>query len=250
MNVNANQVIFWLIWYVFSDRTLLSELRTEIAPYVKFVPAPDNGLPIKDAPKLDIDMDSLWTKCPLLRGAFYETMRLEAASASFKMISEDFVVTESEEDAKILGKKAPESYLLAKGELLCIPHGVHQNDERYFRDPERFDPRRFWAKPDHATNGATKEKSSLPVSSSNDSEAEIRVEYGTMKVWGGGKNMCKGKTFAEREVVLFAAAIIMQWDIIPVGNDNKWVHPGRKIAAGAYSPEKEVKVRLWRRDAW
>lgn len=249
MNVNANQVIFWLIWYVFSDRTLLSEIRNEITPYVKFVHPPDNGLPVKDAPKLDIDLDSLWTKCPLLKGAFFETMRLEAASASFKIIEEDFVVTESEEDARILGKKGPESYFLRKGELLCIPHIVHQSDERYFRDPQRFDPRRFWSKPDRATNRTTTgEKPSAP--SSNDPNADVKVDYGTMKVWGGGKQICKGKTFAEREVMVFAAAIIMQWEMAPVSNGGKWVHPDRKIAAGAYNPKNEVKVRLWRRDAW
>lgn len=249
MNVNANQIIFWLIWYVFSDRALLSELRAELAPYVKFAQAPDNGLPIKDAPKLDIDHDSLWNKCPLLKGTFYETLRLEAAGSSFKIVDEDFVVTESEEDAKILGKKGPESYLLSKGELLCIPHGVHQNDERYFRDPQRFDPRRFWARPDLATSD-TKDQSKPPMSSSHNPEADIKVEYGTMKAWGGGKNMCKGKAFAEREVILFSAAIIMQWEMIPMGNNGKWVHPGRTIAAGAYTPKKEVKVRLWRAGAW
>lgn len=249
MNVNANQVIFWLIWYVYSDRALLSELRTELAPYVKFVQPPDSGLPVKDAPQLDIDLDSLWNKCPLLKGAFFETLRLEAASSSFKMISEDFVVTESEEDAKLLGKDRPESYFLPKGELLCIPHGVHQNDERYFRDPKRFDPRRFWSKPGKTTDGTTDEKNP-PVSSADDSNADVRVEYGTMKVWGGGKQMCKGKTFAEKEVILFAAAIIMQWEMVPVANGGKWVHPGRKLSAGAYNPKSEVKVRLWRRDAW
>ncbi|KEF54932.1 uncharacterized protein A1O9_09375 [Exophiala aquamarina CBS 119918] len=237
MNANANQIIFWLIFYVYSDRTLLSEIRTEIAPYVRFVQPPDNGLPVKDAPQLDIDLDSLWHKCPLLKGAFFESLRLEAASSSFKMIGEDFIVTESEEDAKLLGKKAPESYFLPKGELICIPHGIHQNDQRYFRDPKRFDPRRFCEK-------------TLPVTSSDDSNADVRVEYGTMKVWGGGKQMCKGKTFAEREVIVFAAAIIMQWDMVPLSNGGKWVHPGRKLGAGAYNPKNEFKVRLWRRDAW
>ena len=250
MNINANQIIFWLILYVYSDRTLLQELRTEIAPFVKFVQPPDSGLPVKDAPKLDIDLESLWHKCPLLKGAFFETLRLEAASSSFKMTSEDFVVTESEEDAKLLGKTRPESYFLPKGELLCIPHGVHQNDERYFRDPERFEPRRFWSKPNQPADGTTAGDKKLPEAASDDSNADVRVEYGTMKVWGGGKQMCKGKTFAEKEVVVFAAAIIMQWDMVPVSHGGKWVHPGRKATAGSHIPKTEVKVRMWRRDAW
>ena len=84
-----------------------------------------------------------------------------------------------------------------------------------------------------------------------DADADaVRVDYGTMKVWGGGKNMCKGKTFAEREVVLFAAAILMQWEIVPVADGGKWVHPGRYIGAGAVSPRKDVRVRMWRREGW
>ena len=44
-----------------------------------------------------------------------------------------------ERDAKIMGKRERQSWLLKKGELICIPHGVHQSDEHYFRDPQRFD---------------------------------------------------------------------------------------------------------------
>jgi cytochrome P450 len=155
---------------------------------------------------------------------------------SYKVVEEDFVVTESEEDARMLGKKQAQSFLLHKGEFICIPHGVHQSDEKYFRDPQRFDARRFWAK-DNDEKGEAAED-----------QADVRVEYGTMKVWGGGKQMCKGKTFAEREVVLFAAAILMQWDISPVSDGGKWVHPGRKAGAGVVVPVREVRVKMSRRE--
>lgn len=231
MNVNANSVVFWLLWYVYADPSLLEELRHEISPYVKTRTPLNTGLPIEEAPKLEIDIASLWAKCPLLKGAFLETMRIEATGMSYKEIVEDFVVTESEEDARLLGRKDPRSFLLRKGELICIPHGVHQSDDKYFRDPERFDPRRFW-KRDKDEAG---------------DDADVRVEYGTMKVWGGGKQMCKGKTFAEREVVLFTAAILMQWDMTVVSDGGKWVHPGRKPGPGVVTPVLDVRVRMTRR---
>ena len=245
MNINANPVTFWMTWYVFSNPSLLQEIRAEIAPYVRFCQAPDNGLPIKEQPKLDIDLASLWNKCPLLKGAFFETMRLEAASMSYKMIEEDFVVYEDARDAMLLGKKEPESWLFKKGELICLPHGVHQSDEKYFHDPQRFDPRRFWARDGHVEKGQNGH-----LDADANGESDIKVEYKTMKVWGGGKQMCKGKTFAEREVILFAAAIIMQWDIVPVGDGGKWVHPGRQIGAGAVNPKKDVRVCMIRREGW
>ncbi|KIW92489.1 uncharacterized protein Z519_06336 [Cladophialophora bantiana CBS 173.52] len=247
MNINANPVIFWMTWYIFSNPSLLQEIRAEIAPYVRFCQPPATGLPIKEAPKLDIDIAALWTKCPLLKGAFFETMRLEAASMSYKMVEDDFVVFENEEDARLLGKKEPQSWLLRKGEYICLPHGVHQSDDKYFRDPQRFDPRRFWAKD---SSHAEKGENGQPNGGAANANADIRVEYGTMKVWGGGKQMCKGKTFAEREVVLFAAAFVMQWDIVPVSDGGKWVHPGRKVGAGAVNPKKDVRVRLIRREGW
>lgn len=253
MNVNANQIVFWLLWYVYSARNLLQEIRAEIAPHVTIKKPPPTGLPVKEAPRLEIDVEALWTKCPLLKGAFLETMRLESHSMSFKQVMRDFVVTESSEDARLLGKHDPQGYILRKGEVVCIPHGVHQSDERYFRDPDRFDPRRFWSKDpnadqqiDEANDGPQQHQRQIEKAQ----HQHIRVDYGTMKVWGGGKHICKGKTFAEREVVLFAAAILMQWDIAPAGDGGKWVHPGRKPGAGTASPRHDVRVRLTRRDEW
>ncbi|KIW18275.1 hypothetical protein PV08_02563 [Exophiala spinifera] len=291
MNINSNAVIFWMIWYIFSDASLVDELRRELAPYVRFVPPPtprDTGLPIREAPRLKIELGALWTKCPLLKGAFFETMRLEAASMSYKKIVEDFVVSESEDDARMLGKSEPERFLLRKGEFVCIPHGVHQTDEKYFRDPTRFDPRRFWAKEDDGVDvdvvtsndddgeeeeeeeeegggGGGENKSSTATTATSrptNPEAQTgtgmgnygasprQVDYGTMRVWGGGKHMCKGKTFAEREVLLFVAAVVMQWDMAPVGNGGRWVHPGRKPGGGAVNPVEPVRVRMRRREGW
>lgn len=253
MNVNANQVIFWLVWYIYATPSLLSEIRREVSPYVKFVPPPSNGLPISEAPRLSIDIDALWHKCPLLKSAFFETMRIEAAAVSYKKIEADFVVTESEEDARLLGKAHADSYVLGKDEYICIPHNVHQNDGRYWRDPGRFEPRRFWNLGDqdaNVANGHTGSSDVKPVDMDDESYANIKVDYGTMKVWGGGKQSCKGKTFAEREVVLFAAAIVSQWDMMPTDNGGKWVHPGRIVSAGTGSPKKEVKVRISRREGW
>lgn len=65
MNINANQVIFWLVWYAYSQPGLLQELRDEIAPYVKRAPLSD---------EVQIDLDSLWRHCPLLKGAFFERL--------------------------------------------------------------------------------------------------------------------------------------------------------------------------------
>ncbi|EME38721.1 hypothetical protein DOTSEDRAFT_75464 [Dothistroma septosporum NZE10] len=227
MNVNANQVIFWLVWYAYSQPGLLQELRDEVAPCVKPGVSTDGAA--------HIDMDSLWKYCPLLKGAFFETMRIEAASMSYKQAEQDFVVRESLDDAKLLGRSEPQSFEIEKGEYICIPHVVHQSDGRYFRDPDRFNPRRFWVHDANTAGNAGKQNN-------------VTVDYKTMKVWGGGKQLCKGKTFAEREVVLFAAAVISAWEMEPV--NGQWEHPGRVPTAGTHVPKKDVRVRMWKREGW
>lgn len=45
------------------------------------------------------------------------------------------------EDYKIPGSK----HVIRKGEQIMIPNGIIQRDERYWKDPDTFDPDRFTA---------------------------------------------------------------------------------------------------------
>lgn len=54
-----------------------------------------------------------------------------------------------------------------------------------------------------------------------------------------------GRSFAEREVIAFAAAILATWEIEPV--DGKWIYPGAKLGSGTVNPVKDVRVRMRRR---
>ena len=264
MNVNAPVVIFWMVWYIFSNPALLKEIREEISPYFK-IRNPDSAAVsgFKEQPKVEIDLDGLRKKCPLLQGTFMETTRLETAGTSFKYLSDDIVLEESEEDALLFGraKDDRQKYILKKGEYVVVPHSFHQNDERYFENPQTFDARRFWVRKHQHSKNTEKEDAS---------EDEITVSYKTMKPWGGGNEICKGRKFAEGEVVLFAAAVVMFWDMEPVdekpwyaglgedvggvlkidGKKGTWKHPGHSLGAGALQPKRmgECRVRMWRRE--
>ena len=235
MMVNANQVIFWMLFHVYSQPELLSQLRAELAPYVKMeTRSLSHQLPIKQPPKVSIDLKSLMNECPLLQATFFKTMRVDTLSSSVKRVMEDIIVTESLEDAELQGRSAPYTYRIPKGEVLWIPHTVHQKDGRYWPDPEKFEPRRFWVQQEqHNPDGKKSEKGE---------NAKIRVEYKTTKVWGGGSTMCKGKGFAEAEVVVFASAIYSMWDIEAV--DGQWKHPGQSTSGGTAQPQEETRVRL------
>lgn len=170
---NANQVVFWMLWHVYSNPELLAEIRRELDQCIKVV-EPKSDLPIPEPDSLSMDIEALRKSCPLLKATYFETMRVEVHGTTYKSISEDFTLTESPEDAGIAGKDKPQSYKLLKGQWVCVPHHVHQRDKTYFKDPTKFKPKRFYTYDEK-------------------NPEEIIVEMGTMNPFGGGSNMCKGK---------------------------------------------------------
>ena len=229
-NVNANQIIFWMLWYVYQRPDLRADIMKEIGPFATLT-AVHSGLPIKGEPRLTLNLEGLLRECPLLKATYFETLRMEASSTSYKSVTETFHIAESAEDAALDGKTHPQTYRFAKGTYICIPHGVHAMDARYWKNPKTFNPQRFFV--EHGGDDA-KESGKKPT-----------VDMGTMKVFGGGQTMCKGRNFAEREVLAFCAAILTVWDVEPVGG--KWKDLGRVIGSGAMVPKRGLRVKLSRR---
>lgn len=216
-----------MVFHVYSEPELLEQIRQEISAFVK-VEDSKSSFPIKPPVRLSIDIRRLQKECPLLEATFFETMRLNTLSSSTKIVQQDFTMTESLADAQMQGRSMPYTYLFRKGDLILVPHALHQDDVRYWPEPEKFEPRRFWVE---------NEKREGPGRPS--------VEYKTMKVWGGGASMCKGRGFAEAEVIVFAAAIFAMWDIEPV--DGVWKNPGHASSGGTAKRKKDIRVRLRRR---
>lgn len=130
MNGNANPLTFWIIYEIFRDPVLLEQIREEIAPYVKAVqPKNDFHLGVWIGPKLEkVDIDGLITKCPLLKSAYVETLRMYTGVWSIKWLKES---------TNIKGK-GDNGYMLQKGDYAHAPHEVHQLDPRYFPDPDEW----------------------------------------------------------------------------------------------------------------
>lgn len=102
-----------------------------------------------------------------------------------------------------------------------------QMDPRLWKDPTTFDPYRFL------------------VEDEND-PGKMRAEMGLLSSFGGGTSICKGRFFAEREVLLFAAGLIATWDFQPV--EGSWEMPGKFYSGtGSANPKTNVRVRMTRR---
>lgn len=63
---------------------------------------------------------------------------------------------------------------------------------------------------------------------------------------GAGHSMCKGRAFAQKEVLIFIATIISFWDIEPVGG-GPWKMPRHVKASGTYTTNDNTKVWIKRR---
>jgi len=127
MNANANPVIFWLLNRIYADKELLEGLRKEVAPFVH-IAQPKHEFPIPEMPRLDhIDLEGLERECPLLKSSYIESMRLDVAPWSFKIVRQDYLLSSREKDA--------EKFWVKKGTFAHIAHELHNKDPAYWEDP-------------------------------------------------------------------------------------------------------------------
>ncbi|KAF2500052.1 cytochrome P450 [Lophium mytilinum] len=225
VNVNSNKNIFWMLMQIYAQRELLSDIRKELAAYVKTSSTGECGA--NGLPKLDIDVDGLCKYCPLIKASFYETMRMNMSGLGIRQVNKDLVVTESAEDAAMFGKKKPQSYRIPAGSSLVLANGTMQQDPRIFEEPEKFRPGRF-------IEGDGKDE-------------PVRVVMKNLHTFGGGLYKCKGRYFAEKEVLIFAASILMMWDLRPADGSDVLEIPAMGLAGASRSPVADVRVRLTRR---
>ncbi|KAE8378709.1 cytochrome P450 [Aspergillus bertholletiae] len=225
MNVNSSNIAFWYLVHLYSDLTLLEEIRKEISPYVKAhrPSREETGFPFEEPPRISLNLEGLLSSCTLLKACFYETLRLDSADMSFRKLTSDLTVTESNEDATSSDLEKPHIYNISKGESIILHHGVLQNDSRHFSNPNQFDPLRFIIT-DPETGGK-------------------KASMHTINPFGGGMFGCKGRTFAERQLLAFTAAMIIMWDVKPM-DDSRLTVPRHKQSSGAYLPENDIRVRI------
>lgn len=212
-------LVYWQILHILRVPGLRDRIRAEIAPYATIEKGATIGK-ISEAPQLKLQPESLAKKCPLLKSTYLETLRLADQPWSVRAVTKDVVVSGDKRAAN------PSSYILHKGEYLTVPHDLHMRDPAYFSEPEKFDAERFLVKNEDGT---------------------LSTEMGTIRPYGGGPSMCKGRVFAERECLALVAGVLSYWDIEPADKKAGWVIPKQQKTSAVSRPVSDTRVRIKRR---
>lgn len=168
--------------------------------------------------------DDLGCRCPLLKACYLETIRLDGEIRSIRKVQREHLIATSDDGG------AEPSHRLRSGDYLHALHYIHHSDPKYFPNPSAFRPERFLT----------------VVSRDGDGNDETRVDQRTLRPYGAGVSMCKGRFVAERTVLYAAAAFLHAWDMRPPSGQG-WTIPGHVSAAGVCKPQRDVRVLLSKR---
>lgn len=224
VNVNTNKNTFWMLLHIYSRPELLQRIREEVAPYVYPRPRSEDEEP-DSLPKLEVDAEGLRKNCPLIKATFFETLRMHMGVLGIRHTYQDLTLRESKQDAALQGREEPQSYKIPARSKVILGAVILQSDPRLFPEPEKFIPERFIEKDENGVDHAVL-KNMFP--------------------FGGGVSKCKGRNFAEREVVVIAATLLVMWDMAPTTGD-QLVLPKMTYAGAARGPLADIRVRLTRR---
>ncbi|KAF2841429.1 cytochrome P450 [Patellaria atrata CBS 101060] len=230
MNANSDSLVFWILLRILREPGLVDRLRAETAPFASATqPAQLFGIP--EPPRLKLDINALWTRCPLLRSCYMETLRLDSSPWSVKTVHRDFELIESADEA---GGAKPETFRISKGQYVEVAFDLHNTDPQYFDQPRKWIPERHI-------------KVSEPADGQPAGTGPGTTEWGTLRVYGGGKSMCKGRFFAEKECLAFVAGMLVLWDFEPVGAQ-EWKLPKQTKMTAVVAPKGNIRARIRRRN--
>ncbi|KAL8353907.1 hypothetical protein RB601_003656 [Gaeumannomyces tritici] len=237
MNTNANMLVFWIVARIAADSALLARVRTEVAPYI----GTEGGAANSDRRTVrHIDIEGLCARCPLLKAAYVESLRIDGSSWSFRQARQNLVLTDQHEgDGRLLAR-----WLVPKGAYAHIAEELRHTDPRIFPDPFTWNHGRH----------ITVQEAVGPISSCVDAHAskgKVAVaKMGLVRPYGGGSSTCPGRAFALRETMVFVAAILHQYDIHPVNikPDGSWVMPAPESSSvGIKRVKRPFRVVIRRR---
>ncbi|EKG16279.1 Cytochrome P450 [Macrophomina phaseolina MS6] len=195
---------FWMVFYIWTNPEILAQLREEVGKVV--VERTDaDGTPLRV-----LSMVDLKNSCPLLNGAFSETLRMRTCGISSRVVTQDIVINKE--------------YLLKQGSVVELPnHVTHSEPELWGPTVDQFLPRRF-------------------VKGMN---ADLKQPKGAYRPFGSGASLCAGRHQTTSQLVSALVLLVMGFEFKPVQGD--WKYPGshgHTVAAAMDSPDHDIQVEI------
>ncbi|KAF3483544.1 uncharacterized protein GIQ15_02868 [Arthroderma uncinatum] len=245
ITLRANALIFWNLVHILADAKLHAEILSEIAPYAKLIrlDPSETGFGLPEPPRVSLDIHKLVGSCPLLIATQKETSRLYSSPFTYRKVTSDINLTESDDDAS-LASREPQTYRLSDGDYVVIPHSLRNRDPLYCESPDKFDPRRHLDKSTPETNEAVDGKDqTLSSKSQEEKKSSQDASDGTDNYsagWDDPASTCYKQE--QRKAIAILAAILVTWDIEPA-NGKGWKVPSRRSGSLVDEP-KDVQVKL------
>ena len=110
-------------------------------------------------------------------------------------------------------------YDIPEGSTVVLPQFAIQRDERWYDNPDVFDPDRW------------------EISRSESDRPDL-----AHFAFGGGPDSCLGEKFARAELKTVIATIIQEWDVTAITEDFE------QVTAITAQPKDDIFVRIWKRN--
>ena len=238
--VNVVPTIFWTVAWVFSRPSLVARLREELLAAISL----SDTTRTYGTRTASLDLGLLESACPLLLSVFRETQRLAAVGTLHRRVLEGTVVFEDQSNQKDTGS----SFLLKKGTSILMPVTNNQRDERVWGPTANdYDPDRFMR------HQPEKDAQHVHFGEKGSAESE-RLRKQAYYPFGGGKELCPGRSFATREALGTTAMLVLGFDIRAAdGGCFKAPRFGpSKMTAATARPhvDSDLRISLSRRQGW
>ncbi|OJD39022.1 cytochrome p450 [Diplodia corticola] len=217
LNSATRDLVFWMTIHILAEPGLAERIRDEVRPVARAT-RPKNGFGLMEPPRIDVDLDGLRTKCPLLLSCYMETVRLYNTAWSIGKAKQDVVLS----DKSAAGVAA--EYAVRKGEHVDVSNGLLNTDSQY-RNAEKFIADRFVV---HDEKGKA-----------------IRADWGRVKHDNGMWRMAGLGVFAQSLCLATVSTVLGVWTMEPVDKAG-WKIPRRANGPLTARPKGNVRVRIGR----
>ena len=253
MNANTSPFVFWVLAHIYAHPDVLQSIRAEVDQHVQKLPdekSPEAG--DEDGTNgqlLDFDITALLQRCPHLRAAYLESFRLASQPSSLRHLDQHVTLNLQNAVASATSATDNARLTIPSDTYLTVPFMVAQLDAGTYPDPLVFHPGRFLVQEDVKVEHLEEGNGKAADGAAKTRPKEWKTRPSTLKPWGEGPGICKGRVFAEREVLLLVALVIATWDMEPLewAKDGGWKFPGKVPGTGVCKPDGPMRVRMRRR---